>query len=346
MAVRENPRVLRPDVDEGPPQVEGVDIGARIGEGVFSSVYAAVWKTTDVAVKHMRTLGIEGEGVSVAVLRELSVLKTYRHPRIVNMLHSVVRRDSTCLIFELAKYDLSKVIKECMPLELGIRKTWMRHIIEGMAYLHNNKVLHRDIKPQNILIFGDGTARIADFSLARAFKMAESECPYTPGMVTLWYRPPEMLLPGVDYDESCDVWSVGCVLFELMTYTILFRAESDSEISQLKRIIQVCGQPDSLEWPRFREVLPLEAKRLPKSPLLKFHEFLAQHNMGEVGIRFVCMSIRLTPAYRRRFVELLQAEYLSYDNSCPPVSTTRIALRLFKPVGAPAPKRRRLQYGI
>lgn len=125
--------------------------------------------------------------------------------------------------------------------------------------------MHRDIKPQNILVGGDLVLKLADFGLARAFTIPVR--PYTSQVVTLWYRAPEVLLEAQEYSTPIDIWSIGCILAELSSKSPLFTG--DSEIDQVFRIFRVLGTPTEKEWPginsckKFQHIYPhYERKRL------------------------------------------------------------------------------------
>jgi len=118
-------------------------------------------------------------------------------------------------------------------------------MLKGLAFCHAHRVLHRDIKPQNLLIDQRGALKLADFGLARAFGVPVRT--YTHEVVTLWYRAPEILLGGKQYSTPVDVWSVGCVFAEMVTRTPLF--PGDSEIDQLYKTFQILGTPNESLWP-------------------------------------------------------------------------------------------------
>lgn len=139
-------------------------------------------------------------------------------------------------------------------------------MLEGLAYCHLHRVLHRDLKPQNLLIDGEGHIKLADFGLARTFTLPIGT--YTHEVVTLWYRPPEILLGSHYYTTSVDMWSLGCIFAEMILLRPFLRG--DSEIDQLYRIFGVFGTPTENNWPgvsqldAFKPVFPMWApKPLP-----------------------------------------------------------------------------------
>lgn len=141
------------------------------------------------------------------------------------------------LIFEFAKYDLKKFI-QVKDLEGGMqsatRKNIMFQVTKAVAFLHSKRILHRDLKPQNILVDAKGIAKVADFGLARQYSIPIKK--YTHEVVTVWYRAPEILLGSPEYTTSVDTWSLGCIMAELYTNEPLF--PGDSEIGELYKIFQ------------------------------------------------------------------------------------------------------------
>mmetsp|Transcript_30450 Transcript_30450/g.79013 ORF Transcript_30450/g.79013 Transcript_30450/m.79013 type:complete len:355 (+) Transcript_30450:430-1494(+) len=134
----------------------------------------------------------------------------------------------------------------------------MPQILSGLSFCHARLVLHRDLKPQNVLIDKQGRVKLADFGLARAFQAKKT---YTHEVVTLWYRAPELLLGNQEYSASVDLWSTGCILAELSCRRPLF--PGDSEIDQLFRIFRLLGTPTEATWPGVTK-LPDYQESFPK----------------------------------------------------------------------------------
>jgi len=231
----------------------------KIGEGTYGIVYKAKDKVTDqyVALKKIR-LETESEGVPSTAIREISLLKELEHPGIVQLLDVVHADQKLYLVFEFLDKDLKKFMDDYAAsrrLEgltdpnLGLPETlvqsYLRQLLEGIAYCHKHRVLHRDLKPQNLLIDSTGLIKLADFGLARAFGLPVRS--YTHEVVTLWYRAPEILLGSKFYSCSVDTWSLGCIAAEMLTRRPLF--PGDSEIDQLFRIFRSLGTPTESSWP-------------------------------------------------------------------------------------------------
>nr|XP_040583223.1 cyclin-dependent kinase 2-like [Lepeophtheirus salmonis] len=226
----------------------------KIGEGTYGVVYKAKDKVTNqfVALKKIR-LETECEGVPSTAIREISVLKELDHPNVVQLLEVVHSDQKLYLVFEFLNKDLKKQLddmeisdRSVQPgLSEDLAKSYLRQLLDGIAYCHSHQVLHRDLKPQNLLLDNAGVIKLADFGLARAFSVPTR--PHTHEVVTLWYRAPEILLGAKTYSTPVDVWSLGCIFAEMLTKRALF--PGDSEIDQLFRIFRTMGTPDENDWP-------------------------------------------------------------------------------------------------
>uniref|UniRef100_A0A8C6SZB3 Cyclin-dependent kinase 1 n=1 Tax=Neogobius melanostomus TaxID=47308 RepID=A0A8C6SZB3_9GOBI len=210
----------------------------KIGEGTYGVVYKGRHKATGqvVAMKKIR-LESEDEGVPSTAVREVSLLQELKHPNVVRLLDVLMQESRLYLIFEFLSMDLKKYL-DSIPsgqyMDRMLVKSYLYQILEGIYFCHCRRVLHRDLKPQNLLIDNKGVIKLADFGLARAFGVPVRV--YTHEVVTLWYRAPEVLLGSPRYSTPVDVWSTGTIFAELATKKALFHG--DSEIDQLFRIFR------------------------------------------------------------------------------------------------------------
>lgn len=219
----------------------------KVGEGTYGVVYKARnIKTRElVALKKIR-LECEEEGMPSTSLREISVLKELKHPNVVWLQHVVQQDSKLYLVFEFLKMDLKKHLDTTNGfLDKMLVKSYLFQILTAMLFCHTRRTLHRDLKPQNLLIDDKGVIKLADFGLARAFGLPIRA--YTHEIVTLWYRPPEVLLGSPRYSTAVDQWSIGCIFAEMVTKRPLFHG--DSEIDQLFRIFRILGTPTEEIWP-------------------------------------------------------------------------------------------------
>ncbi|KAI8608357.1 kinase-like domain-containing protein [Chytriomyces sp. MP71] len=218
----------------------------KIGEGTYGVVYKARDRAsgTIVALKKIR-LETEDEGVPSTAIREISLLKELRHPNIVKLLDIVHNDAKLYLIFEFLDLDLKKYMDSIKTLSPSLIRSYMLQLVSGMYYCHAHRILHRDLKPQNLLIDQSGVLKLADFGLARAVGIPLRT--YTHEVVTLWYRSPEILLGSRHYSTAVDMWSIGCIFAELSLKHPLF--PGDSEIDEIFRIFRVLGTPNEDMWP-------------------------------------------------------------------------------------------------
>ncbi|XP_066093562.1 cyclin-dependent kinase 3 isoform X2 [Saccopteryx bilineata] len=151
------------------------------------------------------------------------------------------------LVFEFLSQDLKRFMDSTpvSTLPLHLVKSYLFQLLQGVSFCHSHRVIHRDLKPQNLLINELGAIKLADFGLARAFGVPLRT--YTHEVVTLWYRAPEILLGSKFYSTAVDTWSIGCIFAEMVTCKALF--PGDSEIDQLFRIFRTLGTPSEATWP-------------------------------------------------------------------------------------------------
>lgn len=166
----------------------------------------------------------------------------------------------------------------------------------AVYFCHANSVLHRDIKPNNLLIAADGSLKLCDFGLARS--MADPFQPMTYNTVTIWYRPPELFFQAQHYGGAVDIWSCGCVLAELISREVLFRAVPDNEINMVKLICEKIGTPTEDNW---TGVSKLKGYVIPGDviPLRSRDLWLANFRaIGEVGVDLLIKMLTLDPRQR------------------------------------------------
>ena len=193
-----------------------------MGEGTYGAVYKYKDKTTSqiIAIKNIRIDNAE-EGIPSTALREITLVKELDHPNIIRIQHIMYEEKSLKIVFDFVDQDL-KQLMEASPevLDREVVRLLMFQLIAGISSCHANRVIHRDIKPQNILVDHRLQLKIADFGLARSFTLPIKT--YTHEIVTLWYRPPEILMGLKQYATFVDIWSVGAIFYELAHNKVLF----------------------------------------------------------------------------------------------------------------------------
>ncbi|KAL5075908.1 hypothetical protein RYX36_014892 [Vicia faba] len=271
----------------------------KIDEGTYGVVYRAKDKKTGeiVALKKVK-MEKEKEGFPLTSLREINILLSFHHPFIVDVKEVVVGSslDSIFMVMEYMEHDL-KGLMEAMkqPFSQSEVKCLMLQLLEGVKYLHDNWVLHRDLKTSNLLLNNRGELKICDFGLARQYGSPLK--PYTSLVVTLWYRAPELLLGTKQYSTAIDMWSLGCIMAELLSKEPLFNGRT--EFDQLNKIFRILGTPNETIWPGFS-----------KLPLVKANYVKHQYNL--LRKKFPATSFTGSPVLSDSGFDLLN-KLLTYD---------------------------------
>ncbi|KAJ4432163.1 Cyclin-dependent kinase 2, partial [Periplaneta americana] len=260
----------------------------------------------------------EAEGVPSTAIREISLLKELDHPNVVRLLDVVHSNKKLYLVFEFLMQDLKKYLDSIkITLPQSLVKSYLHQLLKGVSYCHVHRVLHRDLKPQNLLIDRRGYIKIADFGLARAFGMPVRT--YTHEVVTLWYRAPEILLGSKFYSTSVDVWSLGCIFAEMIisSFQLTRRAlfPGDSEIDQLFRIFRTLGTPDEDVWPGVSS-LPDYKSMFPRWEAQDMSEVVPM--LDTVGKDLFLKLLTYDPNKRVSAMEALQHSYFDDVEMQPP----------------------------
>ncbi|KAJ9103592.1 negative regulator of the PHO system [Naganishia adeliensis] len=247
------------------------------------------------------------EGTPSTAIREISLMKELKHPNIVR-LHDVQHTESRLiLVFEFCEQDLKKYMDtngEKGALHPEIVRSFMYQLLKGIAYCHDNRVLHRDLKPQNLLINKRGELKIGDFGLARAFGVPVNT--FSNEVVTLWYRPPDVLLGSRTYSTSIDIWSAGCIFAEMISGVPLFRGRDNND--QLNAIIKVVGTPDERTFRKIMQDSPeVQFRQLPKYPKQSFQTLLPR--ASPLALNLLEGLLHFEPTRRLSAKEALQHPY-------------------------------------
>lgn len=221
-------------------------------------------------------------------------MKELKHDNIVS-LHDVIHTENKLmLVFEYMDKDLKKYMDargDRGQLDYITIKSFMHQLLQGIAFCHENRVLHRDLKPQNLLINTKGQLKLADFGLARAFGIPVNT--FSNEVVTLWYRAPDVLLGSRTYNTSIDIWSAGCIMAEMYTGRPLFPGTTNED--QLQKIFRLMGTPSERSWPgisQFPEYKP------------NFHIYATQDlrmilpQVDQLGLDLLSRMLQLRPEMR------------------------------------------------
>ncbi|XP_071703660.1 mitogen-activated protein kinase 7-like isoform X1 [Rutidosis leptorrhynchoides] len=237
-----------------------------IGRGAYGVVCSSINRETNEKVAIKKINNVFGNPIdAVRTLRELKLLRHIRHENVIGLKDVMfpIYRNSfkdVYLVYELMDTDLHHIIKSSQPLSNDHCKFFLFQLLRGLKYLHSANVLHRDLKPGNLLVNANCELKICDFGLARTSQGSEQFM--TEYVVTRWYRAPELLLCCDNYGTSIDVWSVGCIFAEILGRKPLFPGTEC--LNQLRLIINILGSQnddnigfiDNTKARRFIKTLP------------------------------------------------------------------------------------------
>ncbi|PON21201.1 CMGC/CDK protein kinase [Trichoderma gamsii] len=301
-----------------------------IEEGTYGFVARATELSTGrvVAIKRLKLEAADPNGLPVTGLREIQILKRCRHRNVVKLEEVVVGNDigrpdnSIFLVLEFVEHDLKSILDDMPePFLSSEVKRLLLQLASGVSYLHENYILHRDLKTSNLLLSNRGLLKIADFGMARY--VGESPTPkLTQLVVTLWYRSPELLLGTRSYASPVDMWSVGCIFGELIAREPLL--QGSNEVDQISKIFQLCGFPTDESWPSFRRLPNARSLRLPpkqQQQAATGSVIRAKFpSLTTAGASLLNSLLALDPDKRPSAKEMLEHEYFRQDPKPKPES--------------------------
>ncbi|CAH8301140.1 unnamed protein product [Eruca vesicaria subsp. sativa] len=293
----------------------------KIGQGTYSSVFRAVETETGriVALKKVRFDNFEPESVKF-MAREILILRKLNHPNVIK-LEGLITSKLSCtiqLVFEYMEHDLTGLLASPdIKFTTPQIKCYMKQLLSGLEHCHSRGVMHRDIKGSNLLLSNEGVLKVADFGLANfSNSSGHKKKPLTSRVVTLWYRPPELLLGATDYGSAVDMWSVGCVFAELLLGKPILRGRT--EVEQLHKIFKLCGSPPADYWKK---------SKLPHAMLFKpqqnYDSCLREtlKDLSEIEFNLIETLLSIDPLKRGTASSALASEYFTTEPfACDPSS--------------------------
>ncbi|KXX79010.1 Serine/threonine-protein kinase ppk23 [Madurella mycetomatis] len=300
--------------------VENYDKLNDIEEGAYGWVSRARQLATGkvVALKRLKIDPKDRSGLPVTGLREIQILKDCDHRNVVKLQEVVVGEDTSkieniFLVLEFIEHDLKSILEDMPePFLASEVKTLLLQLASGVSYLHDNWILHRDLKTSNLLLNNRGQLKIADFGMARY--VGDPPPKLTQLVVTLWYRAPELLLGAARYTSAVDMWSVGCIFGELLTREPLLQGRN--EVDELTKIFELCGIPTEESWPSFRRLPNARGLRLPSkaSSAMTGSAIRAKFPLlTTAGVSLLNGLLALDPEKRPSAKEILAHEYFKQD---------------------------------
>ncbi|ORD99944.1 Y823 [Hepatospora eriocheir] len=250
----------------------------KIGSGTYATVYEAYDRELCKSVAIKRSFIKKNEGIPSTTMREIAILKLLNHENIISLLNVIINHESVIIVLEYVHYDLVDCLTN-KKLQFD-KYSLILQLIRGVNYMHSNRIIHRDLKPSNILISKTEKLKITDFGLSRYIGVFDHE--YSPEVITLWYRPPELLMNTTQYSYEVDVWSIGCILYEIITEHPLLPGQSKEEqlllcsninFDKINTILINHNTPSSIIQIIFKSLDYQPHKRIVTEEMLRLLEF-------------------------------------------------------------------------
>lgn len=245
------------------------------------------------------------DGLDMSAIREVKYLQEIQHENVIELIDIFLAYDNLNLVLEFLPSDLEKVIKDksilFTPADI---KSWMLMTLRGVHHCHRNFILHRDLKPNNLLLSPEGIIKVADFGLARTFPSAQEIL--TSNVVTRWYRAPELLFGAKHYTSAVDIWSAGVIFAELMLRIPYLPGQND--VDQIEVTFRALGTPTDADWPDvsfFSAYNKLQIYPPPSREELRRRFIAASEN----ALNFLCGMLTMNPQKRWNAVECLESDY-------------------------------------
>ncbi|CAL5191170.1 unnamed protein product [Lathyrus oleraceus] len=282
----------------------------KVGQGTYSTVFKAREVETGkmFALKKVRLDTLQPECIRF-MAREIVILRTLDHPNIMKLEGIVTSQlsNSIYLVFEYMEHDLAGLTSNPdIKFTDSQIKCYMRQLFSGIEHCHLRGIMHRDIKVSNILVNNEGILKIGDFGLANTISQ-NSKHPLTSRVVTLWYRPPELLMGSTNYGVTVDLWSVGCVFAELFLGKPILKGRT--EVEQLHKIFKLCGSPPEEFWKKSK--LPLATMFKPQT---SYESSLAERCKGHIplyAVNLLQTLLSIDPSKRGTASSALMSEYFN-----------------------------------
>ncbi|CAB4373453.1 unnamed protein product [Rhizophagus irregularis] len=296
----------------GCSSITDYEIKDKLGEGTFGEVHKGIHKKTKNVVALKRILmHNEKEGIPITAIREIKILRQLSNPNVVTLSDMAFEygdkedQPSIYMVFPYMDHDLAGLLEnKDVQFAAPQIKCYLRQLLEGTFYLHQQRILHRDLKAANLLIDNNGILKIADFGLSRPIINDKS---LTGCVVTRWYRSPELLLGAKRYSPAIDMWAIGCVFGEMLKRQPILMGNSD--IHQLEIIYKLCGTPttDTFKDLGISDLQVEPEKESPRKVIAEYERY------GEQAADLMDKLLVLDPRQRLNAFQALDHDYLWTD---------------------------------
>jgi len=280
---------------------------SNLGQGAYGEVQLYVDDNgTKYAVKTMKN---RDDGITQSSLREISILTKLSHPNIVNVFDINLNVDNTLMIMEAAASDFKAYMNQ-NTLSSDEIMVFMYQLVKGLEYMHAQTVWHRDIKPQNLLVFADGSIKYTDFGIARFGALANNQ--YTNEIFTLYWRPPEILLGAKSYGPEVDIWALGIVFGQMVRDKYVIFA--NDEKGTLKKIVLRIGRMREQDWPGISgmqnfDYIKAINEQHPNGSI--FSEQIVKDKLGDVGTDLLFKMLTPNPSHRISIYDIVNHPYFN-----------------------------------
>lgn len=289
----------------------------KLGEGTYAIVYLGHLSrepSSLVAIKKIKINTEFRDGLSMDAIREVKFLQELSHPNIIALdtVFSSKNQNLNLVLEYLPLGDLEMLIRDTNGIQYGTAevKAWMGMLGRAVWFCHENFVLHRDIKPNNLLIGADGEVKLADFGMARSF--SDPYRPMTCQVITRWYRPPELLMGARFYSGAVDVWSVGMVFAELILRSPFVPGSTD--VHQLEMICDGVGTPAETNWPGVTSLPGYVSFDKRTLGARDRNYFLSRFGTaGPIGVELLMSMLALDPRKRCTARQVLEHKWWSVE---------------------------------
>jgi serine/threonine protein kinase len=299
---------------------ERYSIIEEVGRGCYSTVYKAIDPQTNqrVAIKHVKVFD-KLQGLPQAFFREVAQLRQLNNENIVKLQNVFVDcNNETYLVLEYCDYDLETIIRSNDPgrgLPIQFVKSYFKQLLRAVLECHKHNIVHRDIKPANILVTRDNVVKLTDFGLSRNFSTSSSNKTYQ--VVSPGYKAPEIILGDPDYSYQTDIWSLGAVLYEMITGIKLFTPITPTDASQLTAIIKILGKPTECDFPNYHKMQNFDLVRYCVNSNNHLNGILRETLDGEFAeaITLIEGMLCYNPQQRITIEEALSHPFLADEDS-------------------------------
>lgn len=287
----------------------------KVGTGAYGSVasFKDVSETPprEIAVKKI-TRCFDDLIDAKRIHREIRLLRTFKHENIIKLIELFpmpgVNYEDVYIVTDLMETDLHRVIYSKQPLTEDHHQYFLYQLLRGLKYLHSADVVHRDLKPSNLLVNKNCDLKICDFGLARGLCTDDEVANLTDYVVTRWYRAPEVVLMASEYTKKVDVWSVGCILAEMINRRAHFMGKD--HLDQIKKIVAGLGMPTEAELATWLPETGPARRFLAKCPAGAVQSFAEQFpNSKPATVQAVASMLEFNPPKRGTVEQVLQLPY-------------------------------------